>query len=110
MNTEKICDAQLNVSKYYTTDTIEDLIYKLSQYELEAYYNTDTKSIDIEIIDENIFDEVDIRGCLDQWLKELVLEGANKDSIDIIRNNIDFVFNHTKIPNGKDSTVKLYLY
>ena len=63
MNTTKIYNAQLNVSKFYTVDSIKALIDRLSYIGEDVYYNSETRSIDIDIPDEKVtnFDDSVIR-------------------------------------------------
>lgn len=105
MNTTKIYSAQLNVSEYYTIDTITDLINRLNNLGTDIYFNNETRSIDIENPKDNI--EYSIREELKQWLSELP---ADKESIITICNNINFVFNITKIGYEDNCIIKVYLY
>ena len=106
MNTTEIYYAQLNVSKYYTIDTISNLIDRLKHLGSEVYYDVGTKSINIENPKEDIEDI--IKEELKQWLNELP---AEKDDIKTLCDNIDFVFNITKINDESIGIiVKLYLY
>lgn len=111
MNTTKIYFAQLNVSKFYTVDSIKKLIDRLSYIGEDVYYNNETRSIDIDIPSEDVsnFDDLMIRDELTVWLKELP---AEQEDIDTMINNINYVFNITKIGsiNNNKSVVKLYMY
>lgn len=114
MNTQKIYNAQLNVSKCYTTETIEKLINNLSNYSKQnVYYNAETKSIDMEFEGFNYFHHIDnIKNVISQWVSELP---CDKNSIDIICNNIDFIYNITVLhsellPFSDNDIIKIYLY
>lgn len=108
MNTTLISNAQLNVSKHYTVETIDKLLCRLNT-NLTAYYNTETKSIDIEIENEDYktFDITIIKTELKEWLKELP---TYSEYINIICDNIDFVFNITILRSDNKFIIKLYLY
>ena len=106
MNTTKIYYAQLNVSKFYTVETITKLIDRLSYLGQDVYYNNETRSIDIEGPYEKDNDD-NIRNELKEWIKELP---ADKESINIICDNINFVFNITKIGTENNNIIKLYLF
>lgn len=103
MNMTKISNAQLNVSNFYTVENVTNLINRLSSEDYSAYFNLETRSIDIEAENDSISDFV-IKHELEQWLRELP---ADNESIDIICENIDVVFNITKLSNN---LTKLYLY
>ena len=107
MNTTEIYYAQLSVSEHYTIDTITNLIDKLKHLGSEVYYDVGTRSINIENPTEEDIEDT-IREELKQWINELP---AEKNDIETLCDNIDFVFNITKI---NDSTigiiVKVYLY
>lgn len=106
MNTTEIYYAQLNVSEHYTVNSISELIDKLKHLGSEVYYDVSTKSINIENPKEDIEDI--IKEELKQWLNDLP---AEKDDIKTLCDNIDFVFNITKInDNSIGIIVKLYLY
>ena len=105
MNTKKIYYAQLNVSEHYTIDTITNLINKLHNLGTDIYFNNETKSIDIENPEDHIEDT--IREELKQWLNELP---ADKESINTICDNINFVYNITRIGYDDNCTIKVYLY
>ena len=109
MNTTKIYSAQLNVSEFYTVETINNLINKLSYLGKDVYYNTETRSIDIELEDPKTaqVDTETVRKELKEWIKELP---ADKESIYIICDNINIVFNITNITVDNISIIKLYLY
>lgn len=106
MNTVKISNAQLNVSKYYTADTINSLINRISQNGLIAYYNTETKSIDVES-ENNKLDINLIKIRIKEWLNEL---SADKEHIKIMCDNLEFIFNITQINSTNGLIVKVYLY
>lgn len=105
MNNSKIYTAQLDVSKFFTVETVTNLIDRLSYLGKDVYYNNKTRSIDIEIEDGKECDDIAIREELKIWLHTLE---ANKESIEIICNNINLVFNITKL--GNINTIKVYLY
>ena len=109
MNTTKIYYAQLNVSKLFTVDSITKLIERLQCTGDEVCYNIETKSIDIEIPKGTAseFNDNIIRDELKEWVKELP---AEQSDIDTICDNINFVFNITKIGAENSDIVKLYLY
>lgn len=109
MNTTKIYNAQLNVSEYYTIDAVKELINKLSYIGDDVYYNNATRSIDIDIPKGTIseFDDTLVRDELKIWLRELP---ANEEDIETVIENINCVFNITKIGSEKNDVVKLYLY
>ena len=106
MNTTKIYSAQLNVSKFYTVEEITRLINRLGYLGQDIYYNNETRSIDIEEPIENINYDM-IREEVKQWIKELP---ADEESIKIICDNINLIFNITKIKLQNDTIIKLYLY
>lgn len=108
MNNEKIYYAQLNVSKFYTVETINDLIDRLSYLGKDVYYNCDTKSIDIEVMDGVwLCDNRQIKRQLCEWIEQFP---ADKESIEIIKNNIDYVFNITNIAIDGVMTIKVHLF
>lgn len=107
MNTIKISNAQLNVSNYYTAETINKLINLIEQNGLIAYYNTETKSIDVESDDINKLNVDLIKLKLKEWLNNL---SADDESIRIMCNNIDFIFNITQINSSNGPILKVYLY
>lgn len=111
MNTEKIYTAQLNVSKYYTEETINDLVSKLSFTGIgNTYYNEENKSIDIKCNRQSsIEDDIIIKNNIKEWLNTLPV---NQDDISIIKDNIDIIFNITKIgiPNVEKHIINVYLY
>ena len=104
--TKKIYYAQLNVSKFYTVEEITRLINRLGYLGQDIYYNNETRSIDIEEPIENINYDM-IREEVKQWIKELP---ADEESIKIICDNINLIFNITKIKLQNDTIIKLYLY
>ena len=106
MDTVKISNAQLNVSKEYTVGTIDKLIGKFAHHGLISYYNIETKSIDIETGD-NIIEHDTIKTELKEWLNELP---ADKEDIKIMCDNIDFIFNITQINTDNGKIIKVYLY
>lgn len=109
MNTTEIYTAQLNVSKFFTVETITNLINKLSYLGKEVYYNAESRTIDIELEDpKTILIHTDlIRKELKEWIMELP---ADEESIKIICNNINYIFNITQIAIEGVSTVKVHLY
>lgn len=108
MNNTKIYYAQLDVSKYFTVETITNLINRLSYLGKDVYYSNETRSIDIELQDGTwLFDESKIRNELKHWVNELP---AEEESIKTICDNINYVFNITQIAIGNNVTVKVYLY
>ena len=94
MNTTEISNAQLSVSSHYTTHTISRLIDRLNQNGFIAYYNSETKSIDIEPGDiaNNNSHILTIKDELKNWIAEFPID--SNTSI-IIRDNIDFIYNIT---------------
>lgn len=106
MDTIKISNAQLNVSKHYTVGTIDKLIGRFGKHNYIAYYNIETKSIDIEVGDNNINIGL-IKTEIKEWLNELP---ADQESIDIMCDNIDFIFNITQINPEDGIIIKVYLY
>ena len=106
MNTSEISNAQLNVSKHYTVDSINNLINRLTESGYVSYYNTETKSIDIEI-NNNEISFNDIKMNVTQWVYQLPVDNESKK---IVGNNIDFIFNITQINTDEGIIVKLYLY
>lgn len=107
MNTLKIYNAQLNVSRCYTVETITNLIDELSIYTENAYYNNETRSIDIEVDEGNNISNDDIKYTIKSWLYTLP---TDRGSIDIIAENINIVFNITRINNENNEIIKVYLY
>lgn len=106
MNAERIYYAQLNVSKCYTVDTINNLISKLSYLGEDVYYNNETRSIDIDNpSDPNV--KLHIINKLQEWVKDLP---TDKDTIETICCNIDFIFNITTINIDNNTIIKVYLY
>lgn len=111
MNTNEISYAQLNVSKHYTVESINKLINRLAANCLTSYYNTETKSIDIEVgnngnISRLVKIEV-IKAEIIQWIYQLP---ADNESKKIVGDNIDFIFNITQINTENGIIIKLYLY
>lgn len=112
MNTEKIYTAQLNVSKFYTDETINDLVSRISSANIgdETYYNDKTKTIDIKCNRmAMVEDDFTIREIIKEWIQSLPI---NKEDIDIIINNMEFIFNITKLgyPNIEKHIINIYLY
>lgn len=112
MNTEKLYTAQLNVSKFFNNETINDLILRLKALFAEdnIIYNEKTNTIDIARNRiSNIEDDINIRMILKEWIKTLP---ADQNDIDIITNNIEFIFNITKLgyPNIDKHIINIYLY
>lgn len=103
MNTLKIYNAQLNVSRCYTIETITNLIDEFEN----AYYNNETRSIDIEVNEGCNISNDDIKYTIKSWLYTLP---ADRSSIDIIAENINIVFNITRINNENNEIIKVYLY
>lgn len=107
MDTKKILNAQLNVSKYYTIETIDNLINILKQNEFIAYYNTETKSIDIETESKDVNMNL-IKSIVKEWLNTIE---AEEKYIKIMCDNLDFIFNFIQIYSYDNKTiVKVYLY
>lgn len=106
MNTNEISNAQLNVSKHFTVESINKLINRLEACGYTAYYNTKTKSIDIEIGTNEISFE-SIKMEVKQWIYQLPVDDESKK---IVADNIDFIFNITKIITEQGNIVKLHLY
>lgn len=110
MDNKRIYTAQLNVSKFYTTNTINDLVSKLSFIGDETYYNEKTKTIDIKCNRlATVEDDCAIRETIREWVKTLP---ADKEDINTIVENIEFVFNIAKLgyPNLEKHIINIYLY
>lgn len=109
MNTNQIQSALLNVSNYYTVDTINNLIHRLSNLGKDVYYNAKSKSIDIEVIEPTniLYTHNDIRAILKQWIIDLPIENWVRITI---CDNINYVFNITTIAVDGNTIIKLYLY
>ena len=112
MNTEKLYTAQLNVSKFFNNETINDLILRLKVLfaEDDIIYNEKTNTIDIMRNKmSNVEDDINIRVILKEWIRSLQ---ADQNDIDIITNNIEFIFNITKLgyPNIDKHIINIYLY
>lgn len=106
MNTTKIYYAQLNVCSFFTIETISELIDRLKQFGQDVYYNNETRSIDIENPSEDTELGL-IRDELKHWLVSLP---ANINDITTLCDNINFVFNITKIMIDNSTIIKVYLY
>lgn len=111
MNTKEIYTAQLNVSNFYNDETVNDLISRLNSYNIgNTYYNEKTNTIDIKCDRQSsINDDIIIRNTIKEWVKSLP---ANEEDINIIINNIEVVFNITKLgyPNLEKHIINIYLY
>ena len=108
MNPTEISYAQLHASKFYTVETIDKLIEALGEVNLDAYYNSETRSIDIEIGDNDpTFMTSVIKTTLKNWIYGLQMD---VEITATINNNIDFIFNITKINSDDKIIFKVYLY
>lgn len=110
MNTKRIYDAQLNVSKFYDDNTINDLISKLSFIGDETYYNEKTKTIDIKVNRlASVEDDSTIRTIIKEWVELLP---ADEEDIKIITDNINYIFNIVKLgyPNLDKHIIEIYLH
>lgn len=109
MDTKAISNAQLNVSKHYTVESINKLISRFNQCGFTSYYNTETKSIDVEPYDTNIDCHIiTIKEELKDWVNDYLPVDSN--TITIVRNNIDFIYNITQINTDNGIIIKVYLY
>lgn len=107
MNTKKIYDAQLSVSKLINDDSINDLVNMLTDIG-SAAYNYNSKSIMIKKNEEDNNDEEKIRSILKIWINELDL---SKEDHDTLIDNIDILFNITKLNECNDEhIINVYLY
>ena len=111
MNTEQIYSAQLNVSKYYNDQTINDLIndLKANMNSNNIQYNQTTGTIDI-ICDWNYTIEEDykVREIINKWVKTLPINNTDKD---IICANNEYIYNIAKIgyPHSNMHIMAIYL-
>lgn len=109
MKTEAIYDAQLNVSKFYNSETINALVSKLS-FMGKAVYNQNTCTIDIlKDTKANVEDDILIRSVLRDWLRDLP---ANEKDIEILCDNINYIFNIAKLGYAcmDKHIINIYLY
>lgn len=108
MNTEKISYAQLNVSKHYTVQSITDLINGFSALGFNSYYNSDTKSIDVES-NENEYGShiIIIKQGLKNWIDSL---SVDPETSNVLHDYIDLIFNITTIHTDDGIIIKVYLY
>ena len=100
MNTKEIYTAQLNVSKQFTDSSIGelcDIIFHCNTISeiRNVSYNAYLKSIEI-VIDRRseVEDDEKLRILLQNWLKTLPV---SRNDIDILCNNIEFIFNISKV-------------
>ena len=109
MNTKKIYNAQLSVSKIINADYINDLVSRLSSLG-DAKYNCNSKSVTIKRNGKpDEIDDVTIRYILREWLTELDID---QEDYDVLIDNADILFNITKI-NFADTPyhiINVYLY
>lgn len=108
MDTKKIYDAQLSVSKIIDDDLINDLVNKLEVIGSSAY-NYNSKSIMITKSEEDINDDIRIKSILKDWINEIDI---SKEDHKILIDNIDILFNITKLNDCNDTKhiINLYLY
>lgn len=109
MNTKKIYNAQLSVSKIINADYISDLVSRLSSLG-DAKYNCNSKSVTIKRNgNPDEIDNVTIRYILREWLTDLDID---QEDYNVLIDNIDILFNITKI-NFTDTPyhiINVYLY
>lgn len=109
MNTKKIYNAQLSVSKIINADYINDLVSRLSSLG-DAKYNCNSKSVTIKRNgNPDEIDDVTIRYILREWLTELDID---QEDYNVLIDNADILFNITKI-NFADTPyhiINVYLY
>lgn len=109
MNTKKIYNAQLSVSKIINADYINDLVSRLSSLG-ESKYNCNSKSVTIKRNgNPDEIDNVTIRYILREWLTDLDID---QEDYDVLIDNADILFNITKI-NFADTPyhiINVYLY
>lgn len=109
MNTKKIYNAQLSVSKIINADYINDLVSRLSSLG-ESKYNCNSKSVMIKIQgNPNETDEATIRYILKEWITDMDID---QEDYNVLIDNIDILFNITKInfPNIPYHIINVYLY
>lgn len=108
MNTKKIYNAQLSVSKIINADLINDLVSRLSAIG-ESNYDCNTKGIVIRKNGiPNELDDTNIKYILREWINDMNLD---KEDYDILIDNIDILFNITKINiNDSKHIINVYLY
>ena len=107
METTEIYTAQLNVSNYFTVETVNNLIDILKPLGRDAYYNHETRSVDLLLEHGEFIADFKIRECLKTWVKTLP---ADLKDINTYCNNIEFIFNITKIMIDNEAIIKIYLY
>ena len=108
MNTKEISSAQLSVSKHFTVESINDLIDRFSIDGFNSYYNTETKSIDVETDAKDFISNITIiKQELKNWIDELPVDF---DTAKIVRDNLEFIFNITQLPIETGNVIKVYLY
>lgn len=109
MTKKDLYTAQLNVSKYYNNETINNLVSKVS-FIGNSFYNETTKTIDIKVDRlASIEDDEVIRQILKEWVKTLP---ADKEDIELICENVQYIFNISKLgyPNIPEHTINIWLY
>lgn len=110
MDTKRIYDAQLNVSKFYTDETINDLVSRVSFIGERSYYNTKTNTIDINVNRiAMVEDDYTIRNIIIDWLNTLP---ADKKDIEVMIANNEYIFNIAKLgyPGVDKHIINIYLY
>lgn len=106
---DKLYTAQLNVSKYYNDETINDLVSKVS-FIGESKYNKNDKTIHIQVNRTASMEDDDIiRQVLKEWLNTLP---ADNEDINYISDNVQYIFNITKMgyANIPGHTICIWLY
>ena len=110
MNTKEIYNAQLNVSKFYNTETIQDLLSRLSYISDSVFYNIGHRAIVIKnTTPANEEDDYIIKEILKQWLRSLP---ADYNDIETMIHYSDYIFNITKLgyPNLDKHDIIIYLH
>ena len=106
MNTEELYHAQLNALEKISVNSIKFLIDKLSIIG-EAFYNYTSRCIEIEESEQT--NDLHLKSILRDWLSES--DDIDEDDKKILLDNIDFVFNITKITSDINKPIiQIYLY
>lgn len=109
MDTKRIYDAQLSVSRIINADLINDLVSRLSAIGPDKYdYNSKSVVINKDGIPDEL-DDINIKYILKEWIYDMNL---NKEDYNTLINNIDILFNITKITlnNNLEHIINVYLY
>ena len=113
MDNEKIYTAQLNASKKYNDENINNLISSLEGLisETESVeYNDKTKTINIKVNKrEHPLDDDNIRLVINSWLESLSLD---EEDVHTLQKYNNYAFNITKIdyPYTEGHIIAIYLF